>query len=408
MPGNSLNLLYIHQYFETPEQFGGLRTYKNALHLVKQGHKVTVVSGASSYHTGAKTETAKVIRRREEIDGIQVVWLNTLFRYHRSFLDRAMSFAAFMMAASWAGLSIGSDVVYATSPPLTVIIPAFLISRLKRAKLIFEVRDIWPESAITTGVLGNPLLISMAQHLEQFAYRVSNRIVAVSDGIRNALVKNGIDSSKMRVVPHGADLEYFRKGEYDREFRSRYNLDDKFVALYAGSFGWANALEYVVEASYLLRHFENIRIVLLGDGKEKERLRSMANEYHLENLIFAEPVPKKDVGSVIRTADVGLMVLRKSETFATVLPNKLLDYLAAGLPVIINFEGFASSIVEKAGAGILVAPDSAESIAEGLVQLSKDHISARSIGFRGREFVERFYSRESQVREFEKVVCDGT
>jgi glycosyltransferase involved in cell wall biosynthesis len=402
-----MKLIYIHQYFETPDQFGGLRTYQNALHLMKQGHKVTVISGARSYHSSSMGKWFdNDLFHKETIDGIEVIWVDPLFQYHRSFLHRILSFLAFMVLSTWIGLHLPSDLIYVTSPPLTVIVPGFLISRLKKARLVFEVRDIWPESAITSGVLRNPILIKLTQWLEGFAYRSAICIVSVSEGIRDALQARGIASQKLRVVHHGADLEYLHPAEGDSAFRQQYHLQGKFVAIYAGSFGIANHLETVVKAADLLRRNDNIRIVLLGDGKEKEYLFQLAKEYQVTNLIFAAPVPKKEIAFAIGAADVGLMVLKNVPTFKTVLPNKLLDYLACGIPVIINFEGYANQIVEKARAGVLVAPDSPEAIADTILRLAKEPELCRTMGESGRKYVVEQYSREHTVREFEKVLLE--
>jgi len=405
MKSNQLNVLYLHQYFETPDQFGGLRTYKNALHLVQKGYHVTVLSAAGHYHSRESQKTEHLIRK-EVIQGIEVLWVSSLFEYHKSFFSRLLSFLAFMVLATWYGLRTNPQVVYATSPPLTVFIPGFIISRMKRANLIFEVRDIWPESAVTTGVLQNPLLIKVAQKLEKFAYKTSKTVVAVSGGIKEALIKNGVAADKICVVPHGVDLEYFKTGVVNANFRQQYGLEGKFVALYAGSFGWANGLEQVIEAARLLVNVDQIHFVLLGDGKEKERLLGLARQYNLSNITFADPVPKRDVGAIISSANAGLMILREAKTFATVLPNKLLDYMAAGLPVIINFEGFASSLVKQAGAGFLVASSQSEELAKSLMRLWRDNKLCRRLGCQGRTFVETFYSRENQVKQFECVVLN--
>lgn len=405
---DQLRVTYIHQYFETPDQFGGLRGYKNALHLVKRGHRVTVISGSRSYHSSASIKrSAQCWLLEETIDGIEVVWVDPLFHYHRSFSHRMLSFLMFMILATLVGLRIKSDVVYVTSPPLTVILPGLFISKVRKSKLVFEVRDIWPESAITAGVLRNTLIIKLAKLLESFAYRFSDRIVTVSEGIADALSRRGIDRRKLRVVHHGADLEYLNCRDADQGFRERYGLKDKFVAIYAGSFGWANDLQTVLMAADLLRGHPNISIVLLGDGREKTNLVNLGKTYRLSNLVFADPVPKREIASAIGAADAGLMILRDASTFSTVLPNKLLDYMACGLPVVINFEGYASRLVEKAKSGILVEPNSPEAICRAILQLAEAPQLCQKMGESGRKFVMKNYSRETAVKQFEKVLLES-
>jgi len=400
-----MNIVYIHQYFETPDQFGGLRSYQNSLHMINQGHRVTMITGSGNYHSSdSRKRFEKRLVQRENIHGIDVIWVDTVFQYHKTFLHRVLGFLVFMLLSTWVGLRQKADVVYVTSPPLTVVIPGFVISLFKRCPLAFEVRDIWPESAVTAGVLKNPVLIRVAEFLERFAYRAACRIVPVSEGIRDSLVERGFDRDKMRVVRHGADLGYLTPDKADGSFRRKYGLEGKFVAIYAGSFGNANGIDMLVKAAHILRDHESVSIVLLGDGKEKEQLVSMAEEYRLTNLVFADPVPKKEVAAAIGAADAGLMILRNAPTFKTVLPNKLLDYMACELPVIINFEGYASNIVTGAGAGLVVSPDSPEAIAAAIEQLSRDRASCAAMGASGRETVVRDYSRNATVRDFERVI----
>jgi glycosyltransferase involved in cell wall biosynthesis len=376
------------------------------LHLVKKGHKVTVISGARSYHAASSEKRyPKTWYHRESIDGIDVIWVDPLFPYHRSFFLRLLSFITFVILATWAGVRLSPDMVYVTSPPLTVIVPGYIMSRLKRAKLIFEVRDLWPESAITTGILHNTFLIKVAELLEKFAYHASHAIVTVSQGIHDTLIERGIDAQKLFTVPHGADLEYLYPTGRGGSFRQDYDLHKNFVAIYAGSFGWANGLEILIESANILQHYDkNIHIVLLGDGKEKSALTALTEKYQLKNITFATPVPKKDIALAVGSADVGLMILRDSPTFSTVLPNKLLGYMACELPVIINFSGYASSIVEQAQAGLVIRPGNPQAICDALLTLSQDPILCKAMGQAGRKYIIEHYSRKATVQRFEQVL----
>jgi len=403
-----MNIVYIHQYFETPDQFGGLRSYRNSLHMIGKDHKVTVITGSAHYHgTSEKTVSNRKLIEEEIIDGINIIWIKSLIGYHKSYLGRFLSFMGFMILATWAGMRCRADVVYATSPPLTVIVPGYLISRIKRAKLIFEVRDLWPESAVKTGILTNRIIIKVAEWLESFAYKTSNQIVAVSGGIKDALSLHGISPEKIHIVTHGADLEYvYPLKEKNNKFREKYSLEGKFTAIYAGSFGWANSLETIIEAAKLLEDRNDIRIVLLGGGKEKSELEELVKRYKLKNIIFAEPVPKSEIASAVGAADVGLMVLRDVSTFATVLPNKLLDYMGCGIPVIINFKGYASDIVTSADAGLLVAPGNPEALRDAILQLAENPQTGSKMGRQGRKHIEKYFSRDATAQQFEDVLLD--
>ena len=398
-----MNLVYIHQYFETPNEFGGLRSYKNALHMIEHGHQVTVVSGASHYHSSDSVKRTSKWIVRETIDGIHVIWIDSIFSSHRSFFSRFLSFIVFMFLSAAVVLRLPADAVYATSPPLTVIVPAFIASFFKRCKLIFEIRDIWPESAVTTGVLKNRAVIFIAEWLEWFAYYQSDALVAVSAGIRDALVERGIDPVKCFVVPHGADLDLLHPQNSREQVRKRLGLPDGFVATYAGTFGWANGLETVLDAAERLRE-STIHFLLIGDGKEKNNLLEKAKELKLSNVTFAAPVPKREIVDVLAASDAGLMILRDSPTFKTVLPNKLLDYMGCGLPIVINFSGFSAGLVEQAGGGAVVRPNDAGALSEALSGLSEQPEAARQLGEAGRQFVIDHYSRERCVSLFREVV----
>ena len=367
-----MHVLYIHQHFTTNAGASGTRSYDYARYLVRQGHRVTVLTGI--YALGPfGTALGRGSVHRRQIDGIDVVILKVPYANQMSFLRRLGSFLMFAVLSVWVALRVRKvDVVLATSTPLTVGLPALAMRLLRGVPYIFEVRDIWPAFAVKIGALKNPILIRLAYAAEAVFYRFAARIQVISEGMRQALLDRRLPPEKLTVLPTGVDLALYDHAGPDNRLRQRLGWQGRLVAVYAGALSDANGLEYVVEAAAAAKDDPRIGLLIIGDGRRKPALIELATRHGLSNLHFEPSMPKEQLIHVLADCDVGMLILRPLPEFAMAMPNKLFDYLAAGLAVTVNFEGEAASELAARGAGGATNPTDARSLARRLQDYASD------------------------------------
>jgi glycosyltransferase involved in cell wall biosynthesis len=401
-----MHILLIHQVFVRPDDPGGTRHYELARALVHAGNQVTIIASPFSYQTGRQV----TVKHREVLEkGLEVVRCRVWGSINRSFFWRTVGFLSFMISAFFEGLAQPKvDLVWGTSPPLPQVLTAWVVARLKRAKFLFEVRDLWPAFAIQLGVLRNPVLIRLSLFLETFLYRRADRLVVNSPGYIDHLAGRGAKRDKIVLIRNGVDPAMFDPTSEGAEFRSKYGLEEKFVALYAGAHGMSNDLTVLLDAAEILRDDSRIRFVLVGDGKEKTGLVLRATEKKLDNVLFHPPVAKHKMAEVLAACDCGIAILKPIPLYATTYPNKVFDYMAAGRPVVLAIEGVIRKVVEEAAAGVAVPPGDARALAEAVRFLADDPSAARKMGRRGRTAVEREFARGSQARELEQLLLEMT
>jgi len=388
-----MHILLVHQAFAALNEPGGTRHHELARYLIEQGHRVTVIASPISYLTGTQ-QTAK-----QDTDGpLTILRAYTYPALHRSFVHRVFSFLSFMFSSFILGFRVPAvDLVWGTSPPIFQGITAWLLARLKRVPFLFEVRDLWPAFAIAVGVLTNPILIEVSRWLERFLYRRADTLMINSPGFREHVQARG--ARKIALLPNGADTSMFDPSNEGLGFRSAHNLEGKYIALYAGAHGLSNDLDVLLSAADLLRDRPEIEIVLLGDGKEKARLRSRATAMHLENITFAPPIPKTDIPDALAAADACIAILKPIAMYKTVYPNKVFDYMAAGRPVVLAIDGVIREVLESASGGIFVPPGDAESLADAIRSLARDPNNGRILGQNGRRYVEQHFNRRTVAAE---------
>ena len=392
-----MHILLIHQAFAALDQPGGTRHHELARHLAARGHRVTVVASPVSYLTGSLTPTPLLL---EERAGVRVIRAYTYRALHKSFVHRVFAFVSFMVSSFFIGLGIKNvDLVWGTSPPIFQGVTAWMLARLKHVPFLFEVRDLWPQFAIAVGVLRSRTLIRLSFWLERFLYRRADRVMVNSPGFISHVTERG--AKCVELVPNGADPEMFDPSDTGASFRIRHLLADKFVVLYAGAHGMSNDLGVVLESARYLAGRRAVRIVLLGDGKEKTALQKQAESLDLTNLLFLPPVPKNEMAAALAGADACLAILKPLEEYKTTYPNKVFDYMAAGRPVVLAIDGVIREVVEAAGCGIFVQPGDPSALAEAIITLVADPERSRKMGMAGRKYLEEYFSRE---RIAEKLV----
>ena len=344
-----MHILYIHQHFATPQGSTGTRSYEFARRWVKTGHQVTLITG---YYDVGGLDLSR--GRKQVIDGINVVIVGTKYSNKQSFLRRIISFLSFSFLSVFAGLRIKNvDMIYATSTPLTVGIPAMILRWLKRVPFVFEVRDQWPEIPIELGVIKSRILIRLLLWLEKTIYKRSSAIVSLSPGMVEGIKKVISYEKRIEVVPNSCDTDVFNPDIDGSEVRDKYGWADKFVLLHFGAMGRVNNLEFVVDAAYKLRENENIHFVLAGDGGQKGTLREKIENLELKNIQILDSEPKKELVKLVAACDVSMVTIANYRILENNSANKFFDSLSAGKPILLNYSGWQREILEenKAGSG---------------------------------------------------------
>ncbi|RME87793.1 MAG: glycosyltransferase WbuB [Anaerolineae bacterium] len=384
-----MHILLIHQAFAALDEPGGTRHYELARHLVRRGHRVTIIASPVSYITG---HPSSLPSGSEENDAITILRAPTYHALHKSFVHRTLAFFSFMFSSFFIGLRVREvDLVWGTSPPIFQAWTAWLLARLKGVPFLFEVRDLWPYFAVAVGVLTNPVLIRMSEWLERFLYRGADRVMVNSPGFIAHVTGRG--AKRVELVPNGADASMFDPSDEGAAFRRSHGLEGKFVVLYAGAHGMSNDLDVVLDAARLLEGEPHIQIVLLGDGKEKPRLVARAHEMGLTNVTFLPPLPKRRMPEALAAADACIAILKPLEAYKTTYPNKVFDYMAAGRPIVLAIDGVIRQVVEAADCGLFTPPGDPQAMARAIRQLAADSEVARAMGLRGRRYVEQHFHR---------------
>lgn len=396
-----MHILIIHQAFASFDEPGGTRHYEFARRLASQGHKVTIIASPVSYITGGKTSLHpdQISQKVGEENGsgeVIILRAKVFTAHHKSFYHRMVAFFSFMLSSFWTGCRVKHvDLVWGTSPPIFQGVSAWLLARLKRAKFLFEIRDLWPQFAIAIGVLHNPVIINLSEWLERFLYHRADQIIVNSPGFIDHVKSLG--GLKVELIPNGADPKMFKPDDNGADFRRSNKLEGKFVALYAGAHGISNNLEVILNAAKILQDVKaatNIQIVLLGDGKEKPKLERWALNAGLTNVTFLPSIPKQAMAEVLAGADVCIAILKPLNEYKTTYPNKVFDYMAAGRPVLLAIDGVIRQVIETANCGLFSEPGNARALAEVILKFKSNPGKSRQMGLNGRKYLEINFSRE--------------
>jgi lipopolysaccharide/colanic/teichoic acid biosynthesis glycosyltransferase len=404
-----VHILLIHQNFVSGQEAGGTRHYELARHLVQQGHQVTIIASPVSYLTGQiLPSTRGHWTVREQVDGIDVLRTWAYTALHRNFFTRVLSFLSFMISSFVAALWVRDvNIVCGTNPPIFQAVTAYLVARLKRVPFVFEVRDLWPDFAIETGVLRNPLLIWASRRLERFLYHHADRLIVNSPGFIPHLRRCGVPEDKIDLVPNGVEVDMFAPSDKGEAVRQELGLDGKFIALYAGAHGLANDLGTILLAAKRLENYPDIIFVLVGDGKERPNLIRQAEELGLPNVRFVPAQPKARMPQFLAAADVCVAILKAIPMFTTTYPNKVFDYMAAGRPTVLAIDGAIRKVVEAADGGIFAQPGDPEALAEAVLAYYQNPDLRRRHGHNARPYVATHFARQDQALKlqatFERV-----
>ncbi len=396
-----MKILYFHQHFGTPAGSAPTRSYEMARALVAAGHRVTMVCGA--YQQAALDLPCDATNNwaRGDIDGIDVISLPLNYSNHDGLARRTATFLRFALRSVSIALRHDYDLLFATSTPLTAGIPGILARLLRRKPFVFEVRDLWPELPRALG-LRNPLLLGAMSILEWLSYRSAQACIGLSPGIVDGIRRRSHPQTPVAMIPNGADLELFKPARRE-QLRIAGICPHDFVALFAGAHGVANGLDAVVAAAIALqeRGQERIKLLLIGDGKEKERLVQWASSEGLTNCLFLDPIPKAQLAELLGCVNCGLMILKNVPAFYYgTSPNKFFDYISAGIPVLNNYPGWLADLITEYNCGTVVPPDDPQAFAEALIEMANSEQRCRHMGQNARRLAESEFSREKLAAEF--------
>ena len=385
-----MHILFLSDNFPPEVNAPASRTYEHCREWVSLGHKVTVITGAPNFPTGKVFDGYRNrVWSREVIDGIDVVRVWTYITANQGFLKRSLDYVSFMLTAAPASLAIGRvDIIVATSPQLFTPCAAYLASLVKRRPYVFELRDLWPESIKAVGAMKNSRVLDMLEGLELFLYRRAAHIVCVTHSFEENLVGRGISRDKISVTMNGADLSRFKPQPRDETLARSLGLDGKLVVGYVGTHGMAHGLSTILAAAAEIKTdpaLRDVRFLFLGDGAEKSALQTEARARGLDNVVFVDSVPRSEVPGYWSLIDLAVIHLRKTPLFETVIPSKLFECMAMGIPVLHGVAGESARIVERDGVGVVFEPEDAVALAGLIGDLSRDAPRRRALARRGAE-----------------------
>ncbi|PWC30090.1 glycosyltransferase family 4 protein [Teichococcus aestuarii] len=399
-----MRILYLHQHYSGPAGATATRSHALAHALAARGHHVTLACGR---YEGAVTGLAGAFRggRREGlVRGLRIVEFDIGCGNAQGLGGRGLSFGRYAARAAHLALGGRWDLVVASSTPLTVVLPALLARRLRGTPFLYEMRDPWPELPRALGGVPGWALSGM-ERLADAACRQAAAVVALSEGMAETALGRGAAAQRVHVVPNGCDLDLF--GPQVAPWRPAEVAPWEVLAVYAGAHGRANGLDSLLEAAALLRAGgeRRIRILLVGEGGEKPRLRAQAAERGLHNVTFLPAMPKRKLASLLAGAQLGVQCLAPVPEFAEwTAPNKLMDYLAAGLPVVANLSGRAARLLAEGPCGIATPPGDAAAMAQALRWMADNPALRQVMGRSARDQAVRRWDRRLLASQFAGIV----
>ena len=406
-----MRILFFSHYYTPEGNAPATRVSALCERWVKDGHDVTVVTGAPNVPNGVVYDGYRNERKSEVINGVKVERVRTYIAANKGVVKRMLNFTTYFVSALWASLRLPkADVVIATSPQIFCGYAGVWYKRLRRVPLVIEIRDIWPESMFAVGAKVPRIGIWALERIEKAMYRCCDRLVTVGEGYRLRLAEKGVSEEKMSVVMNGTDLEVYSPQEKNAELLKKYGLEGKFVVSYIGTVGMACGLEVVLEAAEILtqRHrgteLGKAVFVIVGDGAYREKLEAEAKKRRLDNVVFTGRQPKSSMPDWVSSSDASLVHLKKTELFTTVMPSKIFESAGCKRPIIMGVDGFAKKLVMDADAGLDMTPESAASLVECVKKLIDNPALCCKLGENAYNNIAKVYNRDQQASDYLSIL----
>ena len=400
-----MRIVYLHQYFNTPDMPGGTRSYEMARRLVRAGHTVDMV-------TSDRDPQARGGWRMTEESGMRVHWIPVPYSNSMDYPRRILAFLSFSFRAALKAAELGGDLVFATSTPLTIVLPAIYAAKKNGIPMVLEIRDVWPAVPIAVGALKDPFSIAAARWLERFAYKNASRIVALAPGMKDEVAQSGYPTDQISVIPNGADLDIFDMPlDAGRALRNRHDwLGERPLVAFVGAIGKVNGVDYLARLAAAVRTLDpEIRFAVIGTGREAELVRETARSLGVldETFFMLGELPKRDAAVWLSACDVATALFTGPRiVWKDAVQNKFFDALAAGKPVINNFDGWQSQVAVEAGAGIILNPKDTDTAARDLVAILRDRIWLAKAGAAAKTLAIERFSRDRLAAQLETVLSE--
>jgi glycosyltransferase involved in cell wall biosynthesis len=386
-----MHILYIHQYFCPPGGAGNNRSFELAKAWVKAGHKVTMLTSTAYFPIHLKFEAS---RKSWNCEGIEVIALNVDYAHSMRFRRRVIAFLGFFFQGMRLAKGLPKpDIIYASSTPPTVGEMGRRLSKRWKVPFVFEVVDVWPDVPIGMGILRNPLLIKWMHSRTNRIYKAANAIVALSDGMKAQILAQGVPSYKVTVSYNGTNLAAF---PYVRR-TSKPTVE----VIYPGTVGIANGVDAVIRLAAAVENLgrKDIRFTILGGGNDLARVKELARTAGLTNLRFLDSVPKEEVAPILAMADIGLVTFAPYPVLEANSANKFYDFLASGLPVLTNYEGWQARYLRDHACGLATQMRDDAALLQNLLRLADDPQLRMEMGKNGRALAERVFDRNVIANE---------
>jgi glycosyltransferase involved in cell wall biosynthesis len=403
-----MRIVFFSHYFPPEVNAPANRTHEHCREWVAAGHEVHVVTCVPSHPVG---EPFKGYRRswyvHEMLDGIHVHRVWTHLAPNRGILRRTVNYLSFIPTSVFRAWRLGRfNLAIGTSPQFFCAVATWLFAATRRVPWIFELRDLWPESIPAVGAMQPSAALRALHRLEMRMYRSAAGVVCVTKAFIENLARRGIDRGKLYFVPNGIVPAFWQSGDSEAGRRSLGLSDDAIVASFVGTIGMAHGLSTVLDAAARLRvEAPGVQVLIVGEGAELPQLRAIVAERQLTNVRFTGLVPRGDIPSILAATDIALVTLKPSDVFKTVLPSKMFEAMAARRPIVLAVDGEARETLERAEAGLAIAPGSVDALVAAIVRLAGDPGLRRRLGEAGGRFVAQEFSRTVWAERYLRILA---
>ena len=387
----------------------GLVVTQLAQDLAELGDDVTVIT--SMPHYGKRelpSEYRHRLLHRSDFNGVRLWRTFVYVPPNPRVFHRAINYLTYTLMSVLAGIASGrQDVLLAINPPITVGLSGWVVARLKRTPMVFNLQDVWPESVVAVNQLRNPWAIRTSEYLERLIYRASDKVTVLSDGMRRNLLDKGVDEGKLAIIPNWADVEGIQPVAKDNSFRRTHNPDGHFTAMFAGNIGYIAVLDTVLEAAEILREDGRFTFLIVGEGNDKVRLIEKADALGLANVRFLPTQPREILSEMLGAADASLVTLKEG-LGGTNVPSKSYSIMASARPIVASVpeDSEVARMVKEGECGVWVPPENPQALASVLREIAAQPDLLRQYGDNGRRYVVENFSRETLTRRYHDLLSN--